>query len=244
MRKLNTKDIRSYVEENISSFHENRIKKLKELKLKEVLKRKNPYLFKAKNILQAQELVKKLLEAYLSSQEETVFGEFLEGLAIFICSKVYSGYKSSAEGIDLEFRKDGLHYIVSIKSGPNWGNSQQVKKMIDNFNKAKKILKTSNRKINIQAINGCCYGIEDSSDKKEDYKKLCGQRFWEFISDDTNLYTEIIEPIGYKAKEKNDYFYKVYSQIINDFTQKFMKDFCINGVINWKKLVEFNSAKN
>jgi hypothetical protein len=40
------------------------------------LKRKNPYLFKAKNILTAQDLVKNLLDAYLQSQEETTFKEF------------------------------------------------------------------------------------------------------------------------------------------------------------------------
>lgn len=47
--------------------------------------------------------------------------------------------KSAAEGVDLEFNKDGKKYLVSIKSGPNWGNSSQIKKMIDNFNKAKNI---------------------------------------------------------------------------------------------------------
>ena len=31
-------------------------------------------------------------------------------------------------GIDLEFDKDGVRYIVTIKSGPNWGNSSQIGK--------------------------------------------------------------------------------------------------------------------
>ena len=65
--------VKQYVEENISTFHLNRIAKLKKIKLNEVLKRKNPYLFKAKNIKTSEELVKALLEAYLSSQEETIF---------------------------------------------------------------------------------------------------------------------------------------------------------------------------
>ena len=77
------------------------------------------------------------MEAHLSSQEETIFGGFLEELAIFICAQVYGGQKSSAEGIDLEFIKDGIRYIVSIKSGPNWGNSNQVARLKDNSQKLK-----------------------------------------------------------------------------------------------------------
>ena len=96
------------------------------LRLREVLKRKNPYLFKAKNLVTAAELVSGMLTACLSSQEETIFGAFLEGLAIFICARAYAGRKSAAEGIDLEFEKDAILYIVSLKSGPNWGNSSQI----------------------------------------------------------------------------------------------------------------------
>ncbi|MFQ5560028.1 MAG: PmeII family type II restriction endonuclease, partial [Nitrospinota bacterium] len=81
----------------------------------------------------AGDFIKTILDAHLSSQEETLFGGFLEGLAIYICNQVYQGNKSSAEGIDLEFEKDSSKYIVSIKSGPHWGNSSQIKKMQDNF---------------------------------------------------------------------------------------------------------------
>ena len=86
-------------------------------------------------------MVKILLDAHLSSQEEGIFGNFLEGLAIYINGKVYGGKKSSAEGIDLEFEKESKRYIVTIKSGPNWGNSRQIAGMKDDFIKAKRIIK-------------------------------------------------------------------------------------------------------
>ena len=96
------------------------------IKLEKVLKRKNPYLFKAKDIMSAEQLVRSFMDAHMSSREETIFSEFLEGLAIFINGEIYGGTKSLAEGIDLEFEKDGIKYSVSIKSGPNWGNSSQI----------------------------------------------------------------------------------------------------------------------
>ncbi|MCE5248860.1 cytosolic protein [bacterium] len=240
MNQVLLEEIIEYVEHNIGSFHSKRLQSLENLKLDKILKRKNPYLFKAKNILTAQDFVKTLLDAHLSSQEETIFGDFLEGLAIFINEKAYGGHKSSAEGIDLEFEKEGIWYILSIKSGPNWGNSSQIRKMIDNFKKAKKILRSSNSKINVNSINGCCYGRDNKPDKGE-YFKLCGQRFWSFISDNDNLYTDIIEPLGHKAKRKNEEFIEAYAQILNNFTQEFIQKYCDRGKINWKKLVQFNS---
>ena len=242
MKALNLNDVVEFVEHNIGDFHKRRADSLRRLKLSLVLERKNPYLFRAKNITTAQELIKLLLDAHLSSQEETIFGEFLESLAIFVCSKVFNGKKSSAEGIDLEFEREKIHYIVSIKSGPNWGNSSQVKKMIDNFKKAQRILRTSNSKENIQAINGCCYGRENQPDKN-DYWKLCGQDFWEFISGNKRLYIDIIEPLGYKAKERNQEFSEEYGRILNLFTNDFFQNFCTDGKIDWEKLIEFNSGK-
>lgn len=242
MKKLNLQDVTKYVEKNIGAFHQKRISSLDSLKLSNVLKRKNPYLFKAKHVLTAEEIIKGLIDAYISSNEETIFGDWLERLAIYINKKVYGGWKSGVTGIDLEFNKDGIRYIVNIKSGPNWGNSRQIAKMISDFKTAKKAIRTSNSGINIIAVNGCCYGRDKNTDKGS-YFKYCGQRFWEFISGSINLYTEIIEPLGHKAKEKNEDFLKSYSQMINKFTLEFGKEFCdSNGAINWEKLVKFNSS--
>lgn len=240
-KALKPADIVAYVEKNIGKFHEARLKSLAGLKLNKILIRKNPYLFRAKNILTAQDLVKILLDAHLSSQEETMFGDFLEGLSIFICGRVYKGHKSAAGGIDLEFVKRGVKYIVAIKSGPNWGNSSQIQKMKLDFIKAKRILKTSRAGVSVVAVNGCCYGRENNPNKG-DYLKLCGQDFWEFISGDKNLYLKIIEPLGNKAREKNEEFLKAYAKILNKFTAEFIKDFCTDGKINWIALVRFNSS--
>jgi len=242
MRQLNPSEVVAFIEENIGDFHERRAASLRKLQLAQVLKKKNPYLFKAKNINDAHDLVKLLLDAHLSSQEETIFGEFLERLAIFVCGRVFDGRKSSAEGIDLEFMRDDALYIVSVKSGPNWGNSGQVKRMVENFRQAKRILRSSNTKANIQAINGCCYGRDNRPDKG-DYLKLCGQEFWRFISDSDRLFVEIIEPLDYQAKERTKEFLVEYSRNLNLFTQEFMDVFCIDGRIDWDKLVRFNSGR-
>jgi len=223
MKKLNLKDITQYVEDNIGIFHQKRTDSLNKLKLKTILKKKNPYLFKAKYLMTADQIIKGLTDAFISSNEETIFGDWLEGLAIHINSIVYGGWKSGITGIDLEFDNENIRYIVTIKSGPNWGNS--------------------NSNLQIMAVNGCCYGKDNVPDKG-DYFKYCGQRFWEFISGNENLYIDLIEPLGHKAKERNDEFMKSYSKMINKFTKEFILEFCKgSGEIDWDKLVRFNSEK-
>ena len=240
MQKLDLQKVNEYVEKHIDTFHQKRADSLEKLKLADILKRKNPYLFKAKHILLAHDFVQQILDAHLQSQEETLFGDFLEKLAIFVSYELNGGIKSTnLTGIDLEFERAGVYYIVEIKSGPNWGNSSQILKMQQNFATAKAALAPKK----VVAINGCCYG-KDQQPEKDGYLKLCGQRFWEFLSEDPEFYTHIIEPIGYKAKEKNEAFSKTYGRILNLFTAAFVKDFCSDiGAIDWIKLLEFNSKK-
>jgi hypothetical protein len=243
MKSIQISKVTEYVEKNIGKFHSSRLDSLSELKLQNVLKHKNPYLFKAKNILLSQELVRNIVDAYLSSQEETIFGSFLEGLAIFINGEVYGGQKSGIPGMDLEFVDKGIRYIVDIKSGPNWGNSSQIRKMKDNFKTAKITIRGNNPKTTVVAINGCCYGKDNKPDKGE-YFKYCGQQFWEFISHDAELYLHIIVPLGHKAKEKNAEFYKEYSKLVNKFTDEFSEQYCKDGTIDWESIVKLNSAKS
>jgi hypothetical protein len=113
--------------------------------------------------------------------------------------------------------------------------------MKNDFLTVKRALRTSGSNLEVIAVNGCCYG-RDNKPYKGDYFKFCGQRFWEFISGDDNLYTDLIEPLGHKAKEKNEEFEREHAKIVNVFTQEFSDKFCVDGVINWQAVVKFNSA--
>jgi len=207
------------------------------------LKRKNPYLFKARHVTSAPQLIETILDAHLSSQEETIFGGFLESLAIHVCALVFQGQKAPAEGIDLMFERDSIRYLVSIKSGPNWGNSRQIAKMREDFKKARRILGTNASSQNVVAVNGCCYGQESNEDKG-DYLKKCGQSFWSLIAADDDFYTKIIEPLGHNAKSRNEEFDAEYGKVITRFSSEFARDFCArDGAIEWKKLLRFNSGK-
>lgn len=244
MRLIDLGLVRAFIEERIGpDFHEKKLTKLKALTLDAILKRKNPYLFKAKGATTANDLIEAVFDATVSSGEETIFGNFLEKVAIFICKEVYDGKKSSTSGLDLEFQHNGCYYIVTIKSGPSWGNADQIKKMQSNFTKAKKTLRTSDGigKAEIIAIEGCCYGRDDAPEKG-DYQKLCGQRFWSLVSGRDELYRELIEPLGASAIERNATLIELRAQKLNLYTKEFLDKFCDNGLINWDKLIRYNSG--
>lgn len=242
MSTLNLDEVREYVNEHIVDFHQKRLSRLAELDLDDLIK-KNPYLFRAKNITRADELIESTLSAFLSSSEEKMFGDFLEDLAIFVAQRTFGGHKSAATGIDLEFTFDECHYLVSIKSGPNWGNSSQHSKLGQDLQKALNTYRQG-RRTQAEAILGICYGkARTIRHSKYGYLKLVGQNFWTFISTDRELYKEIIEPVGFRAREHNEQYEQEVDALANRLIKRFVELFCDErGVIDWHKLVEANSG--
>ena len=237
MEPLDLPAVEKYVNENISVFHQGCLDSLNNLDMKRLL-RKNPYLFRAKNILTASEMVTGFMDAFLSSSEEERFGTFLEGLAVFVAEQTSGGHKSSAEGVDLEFMNKGVHYIVSVKSGPNWGNASQQNQLEENLRTAVTRVRQGDMRANVQSVLGICYGRVRTRYLRG-YLKVVGQNFWYFISENKDLYTDIIDPIGYRAKEHNEMYETKKAEAANRITKDFIDEYChASGAIDWPKLVK------
>ncbi len=231
----------------MAPFYVKRLDGLKAMRLNDVLKRKNPYLFAAKNIDTAGDLAGGVVNAFLSSQEETLFGNLLEGLAIFVAHTLWNGEKSKHKSLDLEFVRDDQLFLVGIKSGVNWGNSDQIAAMKTNFKVARTALREEGEAREIVAVNGCIYGRDNSPFKRDVdadkcYFKFAGQRFWEWLSGDADLFRDLILPIDKIAHEQDQAFRRAYAAKINELTADFALNFLRNGQIDWMKLVEFVSA--
>lgn len=243
----------------LTPFYDARLKKVASLNLSAVLKSKNPYLFKAKNLELAGDFVKSIVDAYLSSQEETLFGNLLETFAIFVSQTVNGGFKSNFRSVDLEFQRGNIYYIVGIKSGTNWGNADQIAAMKNHFKEAKSKLREQGITDEIVAVNGCMYGVEphplkdvrrirggsavpEEPDKV--YYKYAGQDFWYFVSGDDDLYRAIIQPIDQEAKKKDAAFKAVYTSKVNAMTEEFILDFMApDNLIDWVKLIDYVSKR-
>lgn len=250
--------VQDYVEENIGAFHEKRLDTVRTKQLNDVLSRKNPYLFRAKSP-SVTRLISGIMDAFLSSQEEGLFGNFLEGVAVFVAQQVFGGYKPSPSdltGIDLVFEKRGAVYMVDIKSGPNWGNSSQVARMRRNFLDGIGKLQPQFPGQSIIPVNGCMYGKdrkprktgrirEGGNEYTVEYWKLCGQDFWHLISDNPRMYVEIIQPLGYRARKRNMAFQAEYDSFLNRLLREFLNTYANeDGSIAWDRLTEFVSRRH
>jgi site-specific DNA-methyltransferase (cytosine-N4-specific) len=201
-------------------------------------------------------LVKGIVDAHLSSQEETIFGNLLEGFAIYVSAQLWSGFKSQRKSLDLEFQRDGKYYIVGIKSSANWGNADQISALKASFKQARLALRAEGVTQEIVAVNGCIYGKERhplkdkrgrrriAEDPDKVYYKYAGQDFWLFISGDDNLYREIIAPLGAEARQKDEVFKKAYTAKINEMTLEFLQNFMAENQIDWLKLIDYVSQRD
>lgn len=242
LNPLNLEDVCQYVNETITVFHQHRLASLSRLNLSQLL-HKNPYLFRAKNITRAADLIEGTMAAFLSSSEEKLFGDFLEDLAIFVAGKTAGGHKSASPGIDLEFVARGTYYVVSVKSGEHWGNSSQHRRLAQDFREAVIRLRQSRHTGSVQPTLGICYGKTKSGYHKDGYLKVSGQNFWALISDNPDLYTDIIEPIGFRAREHNETYQKDRDRMANLLTKQFIDAYCDpNGVIDWPRVVRASSG--
>ena len=121
MEQLNLKDVTQYVEENIGAFHQKRIAGLKDLKLKKVLGKKNPYLFKAKYVLTAQDIIKSFTDALYLHKKKQFLVTGSRDLQYLLMEKFIRAENQEFQVLILEFDKDNIRYIVTIKSGTKLG---------------------------------------------------------------------------------------------------------------------------
>jgi len=243
MRSLDLDEVRGYVADNIAKFHDSKLNALRKTDLRTLLKRKNPYLFRAKDLNLPHNLIASLLEASISSSEEAIFGPFLEDLAIFIATRTADAKKSPATGIDFEFTHNGTVYLVSVKSGTSWGDDAQQTKQEEYFDRAIRVVKQSRHTTHVQPVLGICYGKTKTNMHIRGAMKVVGQNFWFLISGDPNLYAEIIEPLGIDALRRNEEFLGERDRLIGQFAKEFTEEFATKGgMVDWNKLVRFNSG--
>jgi Type II restriction endonuclease EcoO109I len=230
-------EIETFVRDNIVEFHRWRASNLNRIKLADLIGKKNPYLFRAKNLNVAGDLINAVLTARLSSAEEGVFGKFMEDVAIMVAEKTGRGQKSKGEGIDIELVLDGVRHLIAVKSGKNWGNAQSVAKQKQDFRRAVQVMKQSKLAGEVLPVLGICYGNFRTRHTGE-FLHIGGQSFWHLLSGDTNLYVEIIEPLGHEAQRYDDEFKQHVANVTNRLTHEFTEQFCQpNGAIDWPKLV-------
>jgi hypothetical protein len=236
---LNPEKLESLIKQCLNDFHERRIKTLEKLNLRRVLKRKNPYLFRALGTEQAAEIVKKILEAYVSSSDETIFGDaYFEQIA----RNLPNIQVSDGKGCDLILNEEKVIHAYALKSGPNPFNSSAKEKQHNEFMELKSRLMKLQKQFD--PVLAYAYGRKNKlSSGKYIYRESSGQEFWKEITGDENFYLKLITLMKDEPLKRIDQYQHDWDATVNKFTKEFMEDFCLaDGHINWEKLTQFVSA--
>lgn len=223
----------------LTEFYTTLTRKLDEIDVDKILKRKNPYLYRAKGINSATQIVEGILNAYISSSEETVFGNcFFEPIAIVVSG----GQKAVAEGVDITVDKDNTIYSIAVKSGTSVFNADSRKRQEQNFQSAQKRAQQA-RKAYLPVV-GYGYGKKKTKVGKEKfYLELAGKDFWEWLTGDAEFYTKIITFMGTRPDEYIKQFEEAYNKAENRMIREFTIKYCNeDGSIDWDTLIKFNSG--
>lgn len=226
----------------LETFYGTLIEKIDGLNIQKVMKRKNPYLYRAKAMESASEIVESVLTAFVSSSEETIFGNcFFEPIAI----AASGGNKALAEGIDIMIQDNEANVIsaIAVKSGPSVFNADSKKRQEQNFMAASKLAQQA--KARYEAYIGYCYGKKKESGrgKPKMYQELAGKQFWQAITGDEDFYKKIITYMGTMPEQYVTEYKESYSKAANRLVREFSNSFCKeDGSIDWERLVEFNSG--
>ena len=231
-----------FLERSFSELERKRVVALENLELDRLLQTSNPYFFAREAEDTTPDIISTLIAIHLNSQEKTIFGDFLEALAHHVCKIARGGKASGIEGVDLEFDDGDTLYLISLESSANSNYLNQIRQTQTDSRKAYQSLSQRRSDLRVQAVNGFFYGQTSNTFDHEEYWKLSGQRFWELISDETDFYTRIIEPLAMRAKTRNEEFSKVYGRTINRLLVEFIERFVRPDFhIDWPALVKFNS---
>lgn len=155
----------------LETFYGTLIEKIDGLNIQKVMKRKNPYLYRAKAMQSATEIVDSVLTAFVSSSEETIFGNcFFEPIAI----AASGGNKALAEGIDIMIQNNETNTIsaIAVKSGPSVFNADSKKRQEQNFTAASKLAQQAKARYSVLKENPDLVVLDDPISSFDGNKKF------------------------------------------------------------------------
>jgi hypothetical protein len=231
----------------LARLYDKRFGALDKLTLDRLLN-KNPYLYRALGISDAAEFIHQLMIAFVSSSDETIFGnDFFEPLAIFAAKNSPNSSKEpksvsvgAGAGQDIAIETANAYLAISVKSGINIFNSQSTKGQGSEFQALQARLKKLNKMF--RPIIGYGYGRK-ALRSLTTVEKLAGQAFWELLSGESDFYLRISRAmeqfsVSHGAEYKIKFETKRH-QLLRDFMINYVRN---DGVILWDKVVAFNSA--
>ncbi len=245
---IDQKTLEAEVGRLLEILYAKRLGALDKLRLTKLLN-KNPYLYRALGIEESLELLRQMQIAFVSSSDETIFGnEFFEPLALW-AARESSGHSGGsrvvtvgdAAGIDIAITEASSYSAISVKSGKNIFNAQSSKGQSSEF----EALQARLKKLGKQFLPyiGYGYGRKAAPKKATVVDRVAGEKFWNLLTGEQDFYLRIADAIGVHSIGHGAVYRKAFDHKCNSLVKEFCADFvAADGTIQWNKIVKFNSS--
>lgn len=240
-RGYDEESARTAVAGALEAFYQGLTNALDRLDIDTVLRRKNPYLYLARGNRTAAQIVDSILAAYVSSAEETIFGNtFFEPLALALSG----GQKAVTEGVDITVDTGSAIFGIAVKSGTSVFNADSRKRQEQNFQAAQRRVQQAHKAF--FPVVGYGYGRKQASGKRgKFYLELAGQDFWAWLTGDPDFYLKIVRYMGAKPDDYALRLEEAYARAENRMVRAFTERFCLeDGSVDWDALIRLNSGRS
>lgn len=185
----------------------------------------------------AASIVKWLVNQRLERGTVTSFGIALQNVA-----KVFSE-GTGVEGADIMKTKEGKHYYIQVKSGPNTVPKDMAVRITQLLHSAQR------RNLGSVALFGMCYGspqqVCNIVQKYVEVDWLVGRKFWEFISDDPDCIDEIYRIAAEVSEsfrdDKGQTLRELLDSKVKELQEQFEELYGKSGEEMWENLLRLNS---
>jgi hypothetical protein len=212
--------------------------KRKKISFPKLLAKSNPYEL-AVSCDTIECLVEFVLASHKQTSSKTIWGNYLETIALNISKLTINGYKSKEECTDIEWIFDGIKHYRGWKSSPKWCNADQKR--------------TANLKVNelIDTEDFGSFKILTSYGKTTEKKvsngfiQLSGQDAWNEIGLDNEIYNKVMSSIMDNSKIIGLFLENIYISD-KDRIITWMKDNFLNNdnTINFIKINKYVSSRD
>jgi hypothetical protein len=175
---------------------------------------------------------------HIKTSRGTIWGDFLELIAIKICESSLNGYKSKEACTDLEWVDQGKKHYRGFKSSPKWANADQKK----TANNKDKELREQSDFGSYKVLTS--YGKTAKRTNENNFVQLSGQDAWQEISNDQDMYKKVMTGIDINSGIIGQFLKNIYTSDMDRSTKWFSDNFITDNKINSIKIVEYVSSRD
>jgi hypothetical protein len=223
----------SIVDDFAATFSGPLMNQLGSIRIRDILKRKNPYMYAASGIQSCADLVRRALNDFVSSSTETLFGNFLERMALTISG----GHKSATQGVDIERRRENLAELYVVKSGPAAFNSASRRDAERSLDIAERRLRQGN--VQVQKYIGFAYGRKRTTVLRG-VTVLSSKDFWARLSGRGDFHQRLLDACAALSGLFLQPAIVATGQRL--LQEAHSNNLCVNGNINWNRVLQLVSG--